>query len=112
MASQRLTTSTTAARAYATDVDGQTPVVVRMQVTGDLGQHFLDFVANRASWLSLSGWAESPSDDHAVVVAAGPEALVGALEMACLLGPIDALVHGVELEDETRPIPQGFAVRR
>ena len=83
-----------------------------MKVTGDLGRHFLDFVANRASWLSLSGWAESPSDDHAVVVAAGPEALVGALEMACLLGPIDALVLGLELENETRPVPQGFGIRR
>jgi acylphosphatase len=112
MAPQHLTPSTTPARAYATDADGQSPVVVRMKVTGDLGRNFLDFVANRASWLSLSGWAESPSHDHAVVVAAGPEALVGALEMACLLGPIDALVHGLELEDETQPVPLGFGIRR
>ena len=109
---QLLAPSTISERAYATDVDGQSPVVVRMKVTGELGRDFLEFVANRASWLSLSGWAERPSDDHAVVVAAGPEALVGALEMACLLGPIDALVHGLELEDETQPVPQGFGIRR
>lgn len=99
-------------RAYSTAVDGGSPVVVRMKVTGDLGSRFLEFVANRAQWLSLAGWAECPSDGHATIVAAGPEALVGALEMACMLGPIDAVVHTLDAADESQQIQPGFIVRR
>ena len=99
-------------RSYSTAVEGGLPVAVRMQVTGDLGGRFLDFVANRAEWLSLAGWAECPSDGHATIVAAGPEALVGALEMACMLGPIDAVVHTLDVADESQQVKPGFVVRR
>lgn len=97
---------------YSTDVDGGRPLSVRMQISGKFGGCYFDFVADRAAWLSLSGWIERLPDGDAVVVAAGPEALVGALEMACMLGPIDTLVHALETQIEVRPIPPGFAVRR
>jgi acylphosphatase len=82
-----------------------------MELSGRLGRRYLDFVADRAAWLDLSGWAESRSEGEAVVVAAGPEALVGALEMACMLGPIDTLVHTLELTNEPDPVARGFVVR-
>src|SRR4051812_21170090 len=98
-------------RAYSTDVDGGTPVAVRMRVAGALGRDYLGFVAERARWLSLSGWAASPSEGAVEIVAAGPEALVGALEMACVLGPDDTLVATLDLSAEDAPVAPGFVVR-
>lgn len=97
---------------YTTDVEGGAPVAVRMQIAGDLGARYLEFVAERAAWLSLSGWVESRQEGRAEVVAAGPEALVGALEMACVLGPLDALVDTLDLQPEPDAVAPGFAVRR
>lgn len=96
---------------YSTDVEGGVPVAVRMSITGDLGAHYLAFVAERAGWLSLSGWVESRGAGQAEVVAAGPEALVGALEMACILGPLDALVDTLEIRPERDSVTLGFAIR-
>lgn len=97
---------------YSTDSDGGAPVSLRLTVAGKLSGGYLDFVAERARWLSLSGWAQSTDDGRAVVVAAGPEALVGALEMACVLGPLDALVDTLTIETVAEPVPTGFAIRR
>lgn len=97
---------------YSSDVDGGAPVAVRMLVSGELGRSYLDFVADRVAWLDLAGWAERRTDGRVVIVAAGPEALVGALEMACLLGPIDTLVRELDLEAMDYPVPPGFVVRR
>jgi len=97
---------------YVDAGQGHSHIAVRMTITGTLGRHYSDFVTGRAEWLSLAGWVESPSDSQAIVVAAGPEALVGALEMACMLGPMDTLVHALDLEDENEPIAAGFVVRR
>lgn len=96
---------------YSTDADGGAPVALRLTFAGKLTGGYLDFVAERARWLSLSGWAESSGEGMAVVVAAGPEALVGALEMACVLGPLDALVDTLTIETVTEPVPTGFAIR-
>ena len=96
---------------YASNSDGGAPVAVRMCVAGSLGPGYAAFVADRASWLSLSGWIEQASDELAFVVAVGPEALVGALEMACLLGPNDTLVRTLDRHDDMQFVPQGFAVR-
>jgi acylphosphatase len=90
--------------------DGQT-VVLRMKVRGQLRQSYLGFVAERARWLSLSGWAESTEQGQAEIVAAGPDALVGALEMACVLGPLDAIVDTLVCEEESQPVPAGFVIR-
>jgi acylphosphatase len=97
--------------AYSTDADGGAPVALRMNIAGRLGSQFLHFVAERAGWLSLSGWVESLGESNAIVVAAGPEALVGALEMACVLGPLDALVDTLQVEPTVQPVPPGFAIR-
>jgi acylphosphatase len=70
----------------------------------------LPFVLNRARWLDINGWA-SAEQGAATVVAAGPEALVGALEMACTLGPWDALVEEIEARDEPGLVEPGFDIR-
>ncbi len=71
---------------------------------------YLAFIAERAGWLDLSGWAEATGAQSVRLVAAGPEALVGALEMACTLGPLDALIERIEASDEAGPVASGFAI--
>jgi len=98
---------------YSSDVEGGAPVQFRYAIAGRLHvPDFLDFIAERALWLNISGWA-SARDDHSVtLVAAGPEALVGALEMACTLGPLNALVEAVDWVVEPGPVAAGFTIRR
>jgi acylphosphatase len=98
-------------RSYSSAVEGGVPVTVRMRIAGVFDAGYLRFVAGRANWLSLSGWAMSPAPGRAEIVASGPEALVGALEMACVLGPLDALVETLETEPSAEAVPPGFAVR-
>jgi acylphosphatase len=96
---------------YSTDVEGGAPVQVRYAITGRIDPAtYLPFVLNRAKWLAINGWA-SAEEGRATVVAAGPEALVGALEMACTLGPWDALVEEISVRDEPGEIGPGFALR-
>jgi acylphosphatase len=103
--------SITTTRSYSTDVEGGAPVMVRMRIAGSFEANYLGFVAGRAEWLSLSGWAANLAPGRAEVVAAGPEALVGALEMACLLGPLDTLIETLETEAIAGPVMPGFAIR-
>jgi len=97
---------------YSTDVEGGTPVQVRYAITGRIDPAtYLPFVLNRAKWLDIHGWA-SAEEGRATVVAAGPEALVGALEMACTLGPWDALVEEIVVHDEPGNVAPGFDIRQ
>ena len=96
---------------YSTAVEGGAPVQVRYAITGRIDPAtYLPFVLNRARWLDINGWA-SAEQGTATVVAAGPEALVGALEMACTLGPWDALVEDIAVEDEPGVVSPGFDIR-
>ena len=85
--------------------------MVRMRIAGSFEEDYLRFVAGRAQWLSLSGWAASLAPGRAEIVVAGPEALVGALEMACMLGPLDALIDTLDTEAIGGPVAPGFAIR-
>lgn len=97
---------------YSTEIEGGRPVQLRYRIAGRLSPAtYLAFVADRARWLDLRGWVQALDDARVEVVAAGPEALVGALEMACTLGPLDALVETVESVVEHGAIPVGFEVR-
>jgi acylphosphatase len=98
--------------AYSSDVEGGAPVVQRFTIHGRFDTSFLDFISERAGWLSLSGWARHMEPGRVDVVAAGPEALVGALEMACTLGPLNALVESVTTRGETGAVAPGFLLRR
>ena len=97
---------------YSTEIEGGRPVQLRYRIAGRLiPTTYLAFVADRARWLDISGWVRALDDTRIELVAAGPEALVGALEMACTLGPLDALVETIEPVEEGGVIPPGFAVR-
>jgi acylphosphatase len=97
---------------YSSDVEGGALVCIRYRIAGrmDVGD-YLSFVAERARWLDISGWAEAVDERSVMLVAAGPEALVGALEMACTLGPLDALIERIEGAEEPGPVAPGFAIR-
>lgn len=100
-------------RVYSTAVEGGAPVRLRFIIEGRLdAPRYLAFVADRASWLDLDGWVRSREDGVVELVAAGPEALVGALEMACTLGPLDALVARIDAVDEPGDVATGFVVRQ
>ena len=97
---------------YSTDVEGGVPVQVRYRIEGRLNPvSYLAFVADRAGWLDIRGWVQAMDARRIELVAAGPEALVGALEMACTLGPLDALIEVIEAVDEPGHVPSGFEVR-
>ena len=100
------------AASYSTEVEGGKPVRRRYAIRGRLrAATFLDFVAERAAWFGISGWASADGSSAIDLVAAGPEALVGALEMAVTLGPLDALVE-TAARPETGEVPPGFELRR
>jgi len=95
---------------HATDRPHNLTVRQRFHIRGILlPKTFLCFAADRAAWLDIDGWAEA-ADGEAIVVAAGPEAMVGAFEMALMLGPLDALVQDFETFDESAAVPQGFVI--
>ena len=97
---------------YSTDVEGGVPVQVRYRIEGRLNPvSYLAFVADRAGWLDIRGWVQAMDARRIELVAAGPEALVGALEMACTLGPLDALIEVIEAVDEPGHVAAGFEVR-
>ncbi len=101
----------TTAQSYSTAVEGGAPVQFRYIIEGRLDPaSYLAFVADRAGWLDIRGWAQAV-DGRIEMVAAGPEALVGALEMACTLGPLDALIERIEAVDEPGVVAAGFVVR-
>ena len=96
---------------HATDRPHNAQVAQRFIMRGRLVPiAFLKFLADRAAWLDIDGWAKASAADEITVVAAGPEAMVGALEMALMLGPIDALVHDFETFDEPGAVAEGFVV--
>ncbi len=93
---------------HATDRPHNAAVVQRFVIRGDLTPaDYLGFAANRAAWLDIRGWA-AEDGDGITVVAAGPEAMVGAFEMALMLGPLTAIVRDFATFDEREPVGAGF----
>jgi acylphosphatase len=98
---------------YSTDIEGGAPVRLRYAIAGRMSVgDYLTFVAERARWFGISGWVEAETAERVTLVAAGPEAMVGALEMACTLGPISALIDSIESSEEATPVRGGFEVRQ
>lgn len=100
-------------RSYSTAVEGGAPIACSYVLSGRFqAQRYLGFVLDRAQWLGLRGWAMATTDEAIEMVVGGPEALVGALEMACLLGPLDALVDVVESAPFAGPVGAHFEIRQ
>jgi acylphosphatase len=98
---------------YSSEVEGGAPVQLRYTISGRIHvPDYLDFVLERAEWLNISGWAAATGEQSVTLVASGPEALVGALEMACTLGPLTALVAEIDATVECAPVAAGFEIRR
>ena len=68
-------------------------------------QSFVRFVRDRARRLALAAVVRHCSRSEIVVAVTGEPELIGAFEMACSLGPPDALVHDVRLQAIERPHP-------
>jgi len=90
---------------------GQRPVSLRLEFTGRLGPDFTVFALARAERLGLRGWIVGRRD-RAIVHLEGPEALAGAFEVACCIGPDTVVVDDWSCADEApdRQI-NGFHVR-
>jgi hypothetical protein len=71
----------------------------RVEIEGaGFGPSFRALIAARLRRLSLAGRIERFEAGRIVLRVEGDPALVGMLEMACLLGPLDALVAAVRIE--------------
>lgn len=71
---------------------------------------YLAFIEERALWFGIDGWAAADDEKRVTLVAAGPEAMVGALEMACTLGPLSALVEEIATVVEASSVKAGFEI--
>jgi acylphosphatase len=97
---------------YSTDVEGGAIVGLRYAIEGRMRvADYLAFIAERAHWFGISGWVAATGARSVTLVATGPEAMVGALEMACTLGPLNALIERIDSVEERAPIAAGFEVR-
>lgn len=97
---------------YSTDIEGGAHVSFRYAIRGRMRvDDYVSFVAERARWFGISGWVAPSGPQAVMLVAAGPEAMVGALEMACTLGPISALIETIEGVEERAPVAEGFEIR-
>jgi acylphosphatase len=98
---------------YSTAVEGGAPTICAYVVAGRFDvANYLRFVAERAHWLGLRGWAAPRGEGTIEMLVGGPEALVGALEMACLLGPLDALVDSIEPAPIAGIVESRFEIRQ
>lgn len=58
---------------------------------------FKSWICTRAHLLDLKGSVTSHGTQSISILVQGPQALIDAMEMACSLGPMDALVDRVEV---------------
>lgn len=64
---------------------------------------FPTWIIRRATKLSLSGWVKKHNNRLIEVSVGGDQILIEALEVACSLGPIDAVVDSVEKRAKSAP---------
>lgn len=81
---------------------GERLVRMRFRFHGILGTGFSRFARSRIKLLGLSGWI-SCGLDEAVIQVEGPEALVGAFEVACCIGPDECDVEHWDGQELTPP---------
>jgi acylphosphatase len=90
---------------------GHRSVSLRMEFCGRLGPAFLAFVRARAERLDLKGWAMLDGT-RVLVVVQGPEAMAGAFEVACCIGPDEDEVQSWTcIETEPNHAAERFELR-
>ncbi len=57
------------------------------------------WICHRARLLDLKGWVSRDSDCLITIALTGPDALVDAMEVACNLGPMDAMIETIDRKD-------------
>ncbi|WP_188909252.1 acylphosphatase [Aureimonas endophytica] len=68
-----------------------------MTITGDLAvEAFLPWIDRHAAKLGLSPTVVRAVSDRIELDLSGPSELLDMLEIGCWLGPIDAMVEGIE----------------
>lgn len=73
---------------------------------------FPDWICHRARLLDLNGWVSQQDETRITIVVAGPEPLIGAMEMACSLGPVDIEVDRIDCRPHRlSETPNGFHKR-
>ena len=83
----------------------------RYEIDGRLDvASYLAFVLERARWLGIVGSARAVGGNRIAVEAGGPEAMVGAFEMALTLGPLSALVTDIVVTPLATPWPEDFTL--
>ncbi|MBL0373587.1 acylphosphatase [Rhizobium sp. KVB221] len=69
----------------------------RMTILGELdAASFIPWIQRHAAKLGLSQAISHTSADRIELELAGPEELIGMMEMGCSLGPIDVWVESIE----------------
>lgn len=77
---------------------GDRPAALEMEFFGTLGSDFIAFATARAARLDLKGWI-SEGGNRVIAHVEGPEALIGAFEMACSIGPDQVAVEDWTCKD-------------
>lgn len=65
----------------------------------------VDWIVHRAQVLDLTGFVQPPQNDTIEVMVVGEPVLVDAFEVACSLGPINALVLSISRQPVAVPSP-------
>ena len=81
-------------------------------IRGDLqSAQVLPWIEHRARLLDLKGWVARRNAQALEVALWGPEPLIDALEVACLLGPADVQVDTIQARShQFDATPNGFAI--
>ena len=84
-----------------------------MMIRGQFANaQFCHWIAHRARLLSLSGWVMAHDKGALEVCVSGNQILVDAMETACSLGPLDAQVESIEMQQqEYADSGDGFTIR-
>ncbi|MFK7753036.1 MAG: acylphosphatase [Sedimentitalea sp.] len=79
----------------------------QLVLCGDLAATgLLDWICHRARLLDLTGSVQRETAQRIVINVSGPADLIDAMEVACLLGPVNVMVERIE---RTRITPDASA---
>jgi len=69
---------------------------IEITLAGDFQSDSSSDLFQRARLLDLRGWVSQQDETRMTILVAGPDSLIGAMEMACSLGPVDIEVDRID----------------